>query len=95
MGCALILALVLRMRILRRSDAKCGRTFRTRISEEPGNVFLEVASDLRVARTFSRVDATKVPDMSDRTIAAAALYPDVPVISKDAQIQLSGFTTIW
>jgi PIN domain nuclease of toxin-antitoxin system len=63
--------------------------------EAPGNVFLEVAPDLRVARTLSRVDATKVPDMPDRIIAATALYLNVPVISKDAKIQLSGLMTIW
>lgn len=63
--------------------------------DEPGNLFLEVVPDLNVARTLSRVDVHKVPDLPDRIIAATALYLNVPIISKDSKIQHSGLMTIW
>jgi PIN domain nuclease of toxin-antitoxin system len=62
---------------------------------EPGNLFLEIVPDLSVARTLARVDIHKVPDLPDRIIAATALYFNVPIISKDSKIQLSGLKTIW
>ncbi len=58
-------------------------------------IFEELPVSLSIARTLNRVDAAKVPDMPDRIIAATALYLDVPVISKDSKIQMSGLTTIW
>jgi PIN domain nuclease of toxin-antitoxin system len=57
--------------------------------------FEEIPVSLSIARTLNRVDAAKVPDMPDRIIAATALYLNVPVISKDGKIQMSGLTTIW
>jgi PIN domain nuclease of toxin-antitoxin system len=62
---------------------------------EPDSLFIEVPLDLRVARTLSRVDVVKVPDMPDRIITATALYLNAPIISKDGKIQLSDVTTIW
>src|SRR5947209_5373821 len=43
------------------------------------STLIEVPVDLNVARTLSRVDSAKVPDMPDRIVAATALYLNVPV----------------
>jgi PIN domain nuclease of toxin-antitoxin system len=66
-----------------------------RILRTPNGVFEEMPVDLEIARVLNRVEASKVPDMPDRIIAATSLYLNVPVISKDGKIQLSGLTTIW
>jgi PIN domain nuclease of toxin-antitoxin system len=58
-------------------------------------VFVEVVLDLKIARTLSSVDITQVPDMPDRIIAATAVHLNVPIISRDAKIRLSGINTIW
>ena len=63
--------------------------------EEPESLFLAIAPDLQVARALTRVKVASVPDMPDRIIAATALYLNVPIISKDAKIRLSGLPTIW
>lgn len=63
--------------------------------EEPGGLFIEIVPDLRVARTLSRIDVATVPDMPDRIVAATALHLQVPVISKDGKIRLSGLAAIW
>lgn len=55
----------------------------------------EVPVDLRIADVLRSVPASIVPDMPDRIIAATAVYLDVPLLTKDAQIQASGVTTIW
>lgn len=62
---------------------------------DPDSIFVEVTVDLAIARTLSRVDAVQIPDMPDRIIAATALHLNVPIISRDARIQLSTLTTIW
>ena len=36
-----------------------------------------------------------VPDMPDRIISATAIYLNVPVISRDSRIRVSGVSTIW
>ncbi|MHB8624983.1 MAG: type II toxin-antitoxin system VapC family toxin [Aggregatilineales bacterium] len=66
-----------------------------RILRTHDGIFEEVLVNLDIARTLNRVDAAKVPDMPDRIIAATALQLNVPVISKDSKIQLSGLQTIW
>jgi PIN domain nuclease of toxin-antitoxin system len=48
-----------------------------------------------VADAVARVPRSEVPDMPDRIIAATALHLQVPVISRDYEIQLSGVDTIW
>ena len=60
-----------------------------------GAGLIEIAVDAEIARSLSKIDITKVPDMPDRTIAATALYLQVPIVSKDGKIQLSGLATIW
>jgi PIN domain nuclease of toxin-antitoxin system len=62
---------------------------------KPNGVFKEIPLNLDIARMLNRVEVAKVPDMPDRIIAATALYLNVPVISKDSKIQLSGLNTIW
>lgn len=66
-----------------------------RMTRQPGEGLVEIAVDAEIARSLSRIDIAKVPDMPDRTIAATALYLQVPIVSKDGKIQLSGLTTIW
>src|SRR5258708_5954468 len=63
--------------------------------DETGNLFTEIALDLHIARALSRVDSAKIPDMPDRIVAATAFYLNIPVISKDGKIRLSGLMTIW
>ncbi len=63
--------------------------------QSPESVFVEVPFDLAVAQALKRVERSKVPDMPDRIIAATALTLNVPILSRDAQIQVSGIDTIW
>lgn len=65
------------------------------MTRQPGAGLVEIAVDAEIARSLSKIDIAKVPDMPDRTIAATALYLQVPVVSKDGKIRLSGLTTIW
>ncbi|MCI0394026.1 MAG: hypothetical protein L0332_23190 [Chloroflexi bacterium] len=58
-------------------------------------MFVEVPVDLKIARALSRVDAGRVPDMPDRIVAATAVQHNVPIISRDGKIKLSGIKTIW
>lgn len=67
----------------------------TRALEQGNSVFTVVSVDLQIARALSRVDIYQVPDMPDRIIAASAVHLNVPIISRDAKIQLSGIRTIW
>ncbi len=63
--------------------------------EAPGSLLVELVPDLRIARTLARVDPASVPDMPDRIIAATALAAQVPLISRDGRIRLSGLPTVW
>lgn len=63
--------------------------------DNPDNVMIEIASDLRIARTMSQIDGSQIPDMPDRIIAATALSFNVPLISRDGLIRASSFSTIW
>ena len=58
------------------------------------SVFVEIPVDLNIARSLTRVDASLVPDMPDRILAATALHLGVPLISRDARIQASHIETI-
>jgi PIN domain nuclease of toxin-antitoxin system len=70
-------------------------TAMAQIIRTPNGPFEEVPVSLHVARTLNEVDVAKVSDMPDRIIAATAVHLNVPVISKDGKIQLSGLATIW
>lgn len=56
---------------------------------------LEVPFTRHIAEALRLVNRSQVPDLSDRIIAATALYLGVPVISRDKKIQLSSVNTIW
>jgi PIN domain nuclease of toxin-antitoxin system len=57
--------------------------------------FIEVPLEVNVTRALSQVDASQIPDMPDRIIAATALYLRVPLISRDSKITLSSISTVW
>jgi len=59
------------------------------------SVLVEIPFDRKIAQTMPSVDREQIPDFPDRIIAATALYFDVPLISRDRQIQLSSIDTIW
>jgi PIN domain nuclease of toxin-antitoxin system len=59
------------------------------------SLLMEVALSPAIVRTLTRVNASQVPDMPDRIIAATALHLAVPVISRDHKIQASSIKTIW
>lgn len=50
---------------------------------------------IEVVAMMNRVLRTTVPDMPDRIIAATALCMELPLISRDRKIQLSGMHTVW
>lgn len=62
---------------------------------EHDNLFVEIPVNLAIARAMSKVSTVQVPDMPDRIVAATAISLNVPVISRDAKIQLSSVATIW
>jgi PIN domain nuclease of toxin-antitoxin system len=62
---------------------------------EPDSLFVEIPVDLAIARALSKVNVTQIPDMPDRIIAATAVHLNVPLISRDGKIQVSGINTIW
>jgi PIN domain nuclease of toxin-antitoxin system len=66
-----------------------------RALDEVQSMFAEIPVDLSIARALSRIDVAKVPDMPDRIIAATGMLLGVPIISRDAKIQLSGLPAIW
>jgi PIN domain nuclease of toxin-antitoxin system len=63
--------------------------------DTPGSAFSEIPFNRRIAEALPRVDRLKVPDLPDRIITATALELGVPLISRDARIQVSGIATIW
>jgi len=58
-----------------------------------GLVLVDLTAE--VANAVARVPRFEVPDMPDRIIAATALHPGLPLISRDRKIQLFGVNTIW
>jgi PIN domain nuclease of toxin-antitoxin system len=70
-------------------------TIMARELASPEGVFVQMPVELSIARALSRVDVSQIPDMPDRIIAATAVYLNVPLISRDAKIQLSAINTIW
>lgn len=66
-----------------------------RMVQASNGIFEEAPVNLEIARSLNVVEIARVPDMPDRIIAATAIHLNVPVISKDGKIQLSGLATIW
>jgi predicted nucleic acid-binding protein len=54
-----------------------------------------VPLDEAVARAVGQIPRDKVPDMPDRIIAATALHLNLPLITRDRQIQTAKIPTIW
>jgi PIN domain nuclease of toxin-antitoxin system len=63
--------------------------------DSPGTILREVALDRQITQVVRTIPRASIPDMPDRIIAATALHLDVPLISRDAKIQISAVTTIW
>jgi PIN domain nuclease of toxin-antitoxin system len=59
------------------------------------SVLTLVPFDRLIAEALPLVNRVKVPDFPDRLIAATATHLGVPLISRDAKIQVSGVPTIW
>ncbi|MDY6806451.1 MAG: type II toxin-antitoxin system VapC family toxin [Cyanobacteriota bacterium] len=80
---------------------------RYRLPEEALTLLIDAFSDretaleivplnLAVARTIRQIPRDVVPDMPDRIIAATALYLNLPLVTRDLQIQrLTEIQTIW
>lgn len=63
--------------------------------EEPGAVLTGLAFNHAVAAAMPAIDRRQVPDLPDRIIAATAKRHNVPLISRDRRIRLTGLPTIW
>jgi predicted nucleic acid-binding protein len=58
--------------------------------------YLIVPLDLGVATALQQIDRTTVPDMPDRIIAATAYRLNLPLLTRDPQIQrLRMIDTVW
>ena len=62
---------------------------------DPAAALTPAPLDLAVAETISRIPRHVVPDLPDRVIAATALVYQLPLISRDRQIQAANLNTIW
>ncbi len=63
---------------------------------DPGTGLAVVPVDLAIAQTLSGIPRETVPDMPDRIIAATALHLNLPLVTRDLQIQaLTTIQTIW
>ena len=60
---------------------------------ESGLVLVDLTAE--VAKAVADIPRNLVPDMPDRVISATALHLDLPLISRDRQIQLANLKTIW
>jgi predicted nucleic acid-binding protein len=67
------------------------------LKEINGNkaLFVEVPFDRIIAQTLRQVKRSQIPDLPDRIIAATAVHLNLPIISRDRKILLSGLNTIW
>lgn len=62
-------------------------------SGESGLILVDLNAD--VADQIANVLRDDIPDLPDRVIAATALALNLPLISRDRKIVLSGLDTIW
>ncbi|CAN5748280.1 hypothetical protein BH23CHL2_BH23CHL2_14590 [soil metagenome] len=63
--------------------------------DQPGSVLLELSFDRVIVAAMASVERDRIPDLPDRIIAATAHHHQVPIISRDRQITLSGLPVIW
>jgi PIN domain nuclease of toxin-antitoxin system len=59
------------------------------------SVWVEIPVTSEVAYQMEEISRESVPDMPDRIIAATARVLQVPIISRDGKIKVSGLETIW
>jgi PIN domain nuclease of toxin-antitoxin system len=64
------------------------------LSDPDAGVVL-VPLDLAVAQAIQQIPRDIVPDMPDRIMAATALHLDLPLVTRDGDIQAAGIKTIW
>lgn len=62
---------------------------------DPETAPTSVPLNIEITRYLQQVPKAKVPDMPDRIIAATALYLDLPLVTRDHQIQASGIQSVW
>ena len=58
-------------------------------------ILAEIPVDRHIAQIMPQVERRQIPEMSDRIVAATALYLDVPVITSDRMIRSSDVETLW
>lgn len=63
--------------------------------DSSGTVLHEMPLDRQITQVVRNIPRVAIPDMPDRIIAATALHLGVPLISRDAKIQISQVMTIW
>jgi len=62
---------------------------------DPHSALKVAPLDLQSAKAVGRVARASVPDMPDRIIAAMALQPGIPLVTRDWEIAASGIPVIW
>jgi predicted nucleic acid-binding protein len=63
---------------------------------EPNPSLVVVPIDLTISLAIQNIDRNTVPDMPDRIIAATALHLNLPLVTRDRQIQAErSIVTIW
>ncbi|MCA9946585.1 MAG: PIN domain-containing protein [Anaerolineales bacterium] len=67
-----------------------------RLLQAGADNYVVAALDVGVALALTKIDASIVPDMPDRVIAATALHLDLPLLTRDGRIQMLGSVrTVW
>jgi PIN domain nuclease of toxin-antitoxin system len=67
----------------------------TQALADPEHVFTEAVISAAIVQAMRQVPRAEVPDMPDRMVAAAGVYFDVPVISRDRRIRAANLKTVW
>jgi len=62
---------------------------------DPNSIFEIYSLDFNVAQAMRNIKRDIVPDMPDRIISATAFHLNLPLVTCDPKIQLSGIRTIW
>ena len=57
--------------------------------------FQVVPVDYDIASALGKIPQNVIPDMLDRIIAAAALHPGLPLVTRDRRLQAAGLQAIW
>ena len=62
---------------------------------DPDYVIEEPPFTAAIVDAMRHIPRDVVPDLPDRIVAATAVYPGVPVISRDRRIRASNVVTVW